>query len=79
MMIHIQGESKNVFPGWEILEGSKPGTETLESGAPLAVSTSDKSQSEHKLPYGNCCSVVMVVVWGVLFCFVFCTPLVKVV
>ena len=62
MMMHVQGESKNVFSGWEILKCSKPGTETLESGISLAFSALNKSQLEHKLPYNNCWFVVAVVV-----------------
>lgn len=68
MMIHVQGESKNVFSGREILECSKPGTETLESRVSLAFSTSDKSRM------ANISFLTVIAVFLLLFgvfCFVF--------
>ena len=70
--MHVQGESKNVFSGWEILKCCKPGTETLESGISLAFSALNKSQLEHKLPYNNCWSVVAVVVLDFCVCLSVC-------
>lgn len=75
-MMHVQGESKNVFSGWEILKCSEPGTETLESGISLAFSALNKSPLEHKLPYNNCWFVVAVVLdFCVVHLFVFCITL----